>query len=165
MAAVARRNCGDRRLSDGLRQPRPHRHEDQTIVPPKTFGAAHGLQKKNGKEVTFKKRTAPRTEARATAAIVAVKFEIPLEPELVRGVICHSTPRNHETSKGERPIGIILPQARRMQRLACPRVYPFRNACRTCKAACPRANVRRSRVSHDLRDNVTFIHGPKGFRL
>lgn len=87
-------------VSGHVRKPLAHRHENQTIVPPKTLRAAYRLQQKDRKKIAFGKRAAPGTKPGFAATIVAVKFEILLKPELVGGVMCHTAPRKNKTTKG-----------------------------------------------------------------
>ena len=75
-------------------------HEYQTILPPETFCAAHRLQQKNGQKITFGEGASARSKTDIAATIVTMKLEVFLEPELVRGVLNHSRPRNKETHEG-----------------------------------------------------------------
>jgi hypothetical protein len=100
-----------RHLLDRFPRPLFHRHEKRTIVAPEAFGTAHRLQKKERQQIALGERTAPRAEADLAAAIVTVKFKVFLEPNLVRGVLYHVTPQNHETTKGRQPIVTILPSS------------------------------------------------------
>lgn len=68
------------------------RNEKQAVIPAEAFAAAHGLQKKDGQQKALGKVAAARRIGGVMAAIVAAKFEIPLEPGLVGGRILHGTP-------------------------------------------------------------------------
>ncbi len=87
-------------VASHVRKPLAHRHENQTIVPPKTLRAAYRLQQKDGKKIAFGQGAAPGTKAGFAATIVAAKFEILLKPELVGGVMCHTAPRENKPTKG-----------------------------------------------------------------
>lgn len=92
--------CGrKRRLADRFRQALPHWHENQAIVSAETFCATHRPQKENRKQVAFSKGTAAGAEAEIAAAIVAVEFEIALEPDLVGGDL-HTAPRRTTVRRG-----------------------------------------------------------------
>lgn len=99
------------RLLDPLRQPFSHRHEEQTVIPPEAFGAAYRLQQKNGQKIAFGKRPAPRAKPCVAATIVTVEFNILLEPDLIRGVLCHVPPQNAGLRRAHRPICLFYSQA------------------------------------------------------
>jgi hypothetical protein len=61
----------DWRKPRNLRRTFVHRGKDEPVIPPETFSAAHWLQQKQGKHVTFCDRATARAETYFTTAIPA----------------------------------------------------------------------------------------------
>ena len=74
-----------------LRQPLAHRSENEPVIPPETFPAAHRLQKKQRQDVTLGQRAAPRAKSNFATAIAAKVWS---SPEPIGGVVHTYTSEN-----------------------------------------------------------------------
>jgi hypothetical protein len=93
-------------------------NEEQAMIPAEAFAAAHRLEKKNRQQKALGKVAPPRTIGGVTAAIVATKFEIPLEPRLVGGRILHTAPPG-TAAKGARTKWVHFTMTARHKPVEC----------------------------------------------
>jgi len=93
-----------------IRQAIAHLREDQTVIPPEAFRAAHRLHEKKRQNVAFGQGPAAGAESSITAAIAAVKFLEMLHKTGIGRVVDHVAPLGYANDEGRYPSGSILLQ-------------------------------------------------------
>lgn len=152
--------CGSD-LAQRFRIPRSRRHEDCAILAAKAFRAAHRPKEQNRQHISLAEGAWPGAENVSASAIVAMKSEKPLEPRrTVRSLFHFRPPADGVRNSAPAALRIILCLTYvRTKMLA---VHGLERG-RSCNACGPRANVRRSRLSHINVKNIG-TYPLRGFR-